>query len=566
MDSPLDNSLNASFNASKRRISLNRSDYRLGSIATHKKMTEDNLDDSSKEVVEEQFHITLNSLQEINSKAFNPNQAFNYNFINIINTFINTNKIDFKIVAASLDAGTKLYMSKVEFIYNNTQKISSSLSMATEEHDVNCDLELDQTEKPKRKKVKKNTIVTNIDSLNSKLETNIEIDPLFYYLKAAFDVGNVSSLLMSNLVSNPQGVLLLDSNANLNFDSLPNMENKIVTCPLIKEEFVTKRAFVCHPFSNFEFLRRDIDIDMENFTEEINVHTADINTEELNFDYNFDRDDQNLNDLNDINDDDYSDVCSPNTAQATRNSLENEQNVTTKTLNKSLNVDYDIFKLLPDDNENNVFFNRNFLRNTFKNKIHYRNLKQSSAKPTRRRVRVTYSENSYSNVKENLFKLCNDYYIPQHSIKKWPINILPTRQDDMIMDPRWRTFSVYFTEEAEIYPLRRKFKKEIIKAPIETNNNGDDDDYPTDIFDDFPTARYEDIRADNVIENPLNLDTNTDNLDLNSHVEALNIDYAKVSVKINIKHVKAKMWDIIKSNETQTLNNIDFSSPDTEVC
>lgn len=556
----LDTSLNASLNSSmsKRRISLNRNDYRGGSMATHKKFTGPNLDESeSSEFIDEQFDIRLNSLNEINSKSFKPNDAFKYNFINTINAFINTQKIDFKIVAASLDAGTRIYISKVGLIYDNTQKISSSLAMATEEPDMNSsDVGNEQSEKRKRKKRKSN-IVNNIETLNSKLETTIEIDPLFYHLKSAFDVGNASSLLMSNLVMNPEGTLLLDSNADLNFDSMPNMENNLLNCPLIKEELVMKKTFVCHPFSNFEFLNRDVDMDTENFTEEINFQTA-TNTEELNFDYNVDTDDQDINNIPDMMDEDFPEACSPNTEG---NSIETEQNIEKKTNE----ADFNVLDLLPNENENNQFFNRNFLRNTFKNAFRYRNLKKVSEDESKpKRTRIVYSENSYNSYNPELFKPDKSHYIARSTIEKWQSKVLNLSIEDMHIDCPSRLFLTFLTGDLMNLKLKVKTKNE----KVNTNEQNHQDDFSDNHFEDeFPAVRCDDVLTDNTIENPLNLDTNTDNydLDLPQHVEALNIDYAKVSVKINMKQVKAKMWDIIKSNETQTLNH-NNSSPDTEVC
>ncbi|KAH9407803.1 hypothetical protein TYRP_023770 [Tyrophagus putrescentiae] len=170
------------------------------------------------------------------SKSFDPKRAFNYNFINIMSSFINNDQgnMDFKLIALSLDAGTRVWMSKVDLVYRNTQKVSNSLMMAAgDERAGGANFDNDDEEglfensflrnEKKKAAAKKRrkmapTIVANTDTINGKLEMNIAVDPLFHRFSAAFDVGNVNSMLMTNLASDPAGVLLLDSAEMLNFD------------------------------------------------------------------------------------------------------------------------------------------------------------------------------------------------------------------------------------------------------------------------------------------------------------------------------------------------------------
>ncbi|KAJ6217269.1 hypothetical protein RDWZM_008426 [Blomia tropicalis] len=91
----------------------------------------------------------------------------------------------------------------------------------------------DNNKKIKRKKVKKrNNIIVSVDQFNSKFDTNIEIDPVFHKLSEAFDVGNVSSLLMANLKTDPNGVMLLDSKASLDFEN----NEPVKSTPLVIED------------------------------------------------------------------------------------------------------------------------------------------------------------------------------------------------------------------------------------------------------------------------------------------------------------------------------------------
>ncbi|KAH9402754.1 hypothetical protein TYRP_015507 [Tyrophagus putrescentiae] len=192
-----------------------------------------------------EYKNNLKSLHEIMSKSFDPKRAFNYNFINIMSSFINNDQgnIDFKLIALSLDAGTRVWTSKVDVVYRNTQKVSNSLSMATgderagggganfdddEEGLFENSFLRNEKKKAAAKKRRKMapTIVANTDTINGKLEMNIAVDPLFHHFSAAFDVGNVNSMLMTNLASDPAGVLLLDSAEMLNFDDAYKQQEK----------------------------------------------------------------------------------------------------------------------------------------------------------------------------------------------------------------------------------------------------------------------------------------------------------------------------------------------------
>ncbi|XP_017462164.1 PREDICTED: uncharacterized protein LOC108355514, partial [Rhagoletis zephyria] len=217
-----------------------------------------------------------------------------------MSSFINNDQgsIDFKLIALSLDAGTRVWTSKVDLVYRSTQKVSNSLSMATGDEKAGGGANFEDEEglfensflrnEKKKAAAKKRrkmapTIVANTDTINGKLEMNIAVDPLFHHFSAAFDVGNVNSMLMTNLASDPSGVLLLDSAEMLNFDDAYKQEkqpSKTTTVDLsdfhitlggsrqrdLESEEYGGGITVCPPMgdfdiTNFSFNDRDASID-----------------------------------------------------------------------------------------------------------------------------------------------------------------------------------------------------------------------------------------------------------------------------------------------------------------
>ncbi|OTF82216.1 Condensin complex subunit 2-like protein [Euroglyphus maynei] len=524
----------------KRKVSLSRRalDSRK-SLRTFD--TDSNREQPIEPVDQREFCVHLNSLHEINSKTFNPSNAFKYNFINKIDAFLLAREmIDFKVIALSIDAGTKLYESKVGVVFSNTQKISSSLSMATNEQNAaNFDDGIfdndfgENNERVRRKKQRKNikTIAANIESLNGKPETNIEIDPLFHHLSAAFDVGNVNSLLMANLSVNPHGTMLLDSKASLDFDPLPNVDSHLVKFPFLKPETAFEHPYIGRFCRNFEFLRRDIDIEPEELSSQRPIDT-DTN---LNFDFDINANVDDIHEPEELNFDDYVNSSIINESIANDNDSDTE----------------DILKFLPKADEmKNQFFNREFLQKKFQNFVRYRNLNKTAARAKRRKaVHVAEDFNIVNKDLDKKFKLSSSSHFQDQTISKW-INSAKEKfmdeiQRNFLKNDRIRSC---FTINYDFHGLVEDNKRKNM-----------DDDYDDGIiheaFDDHvdeTIRQHSDFNFDDDLaeERPafdLDADTEPVNLDSEpSHVDALDIDYAKVAKKVDIKRVKSSMWSLIK--------------------
>ncbi|KAH9418289.1 hypothetical protein DERP_010155 [Dermatophagoides pteronyssinus] len=536
----------------KRKVSLSRR-----ALNSRKSLRTFETDPDHEQPIEhidqQEFGVHLNSLHEINSKTFNPNNAFSYDFISIIDAFLlRRENIDFKMIAMSIDAGTKLYESKVSVVFSNTQKISSSLSMATSEQNAaNFDDGLfdndlgENNARTRRKKQRKNikTIAANIETLNGKPDTNIEIDPLFHHLSAAFDVGNVNSLLMTNLSVNPHGALLLDSKASLDFDSLPNIECRSMKFPFIKSEYAFEHPYICRPCMNFEFLHRDIDIEPEELTSQRQIDT-DTN---LNFDFDINANVDDIQEPEELNFDDYV----------------NSSIINDVTVNDNDTGTENILKFLPQANEmDNQLFNREFLQKKFQNILRYRTLSRkdrSAPRPKRQKIAPVAFDylNIVHNDRDKKFKISSSSHFQDQTVSKWISSSKEKRLDEIQRNFHSNNkFCSFLTMNFDFYASLENNNKN--KRKINTDDYYDDGISNDGGFDEHAdeTIRHQtnfDFNDDDFIdERPaFNLDLDTEpinNLDTEQphHVDALDIDYAKVAKKVDIKRVKSSMWSLIK--------------------
>ncbi|KPM04551.1 Condensin complex subunit 2-like protein [Sarcoptes scabiei] len=525
----------------------------------------------------EEFTITLNSLHEINSKSFNPSKAFNYNVLNdVLSWFNKIENFDYKVMAITLDAGTKVYTSKVDFIYEHFHKILSSLSIATierviddddNENNEGCDAQ--SKDQKKKKKKSSNLIAVNVETLNAKLEKNIEIDPLFQHLSAAFDVGNVNSLLLANLNINQNGLLLLDSDASLNFDCTPNcFENHQSTLPFLKIEHAFSNEYICKPYSNFDFLRRDIEITVEEFTALPSTQNSlvdvgfelDAVIEEIN---GPDDDDDNFDFDNFHSSDDFD----------TDTNTQKTNFDPDKTICVSEAYDYEKFlKILPDENDTAKFFNRDFLRKAFKN-FRYKSTQladkiSTKSKANQRRTRAVYLENQYDfDVPQEAFKISDNVIFLRPTVNKWTTNMADRKIEDILIDCRKLPFQNSFSRDSHfIETLSSRYKTDRDKNRNRFDDrieNGNDDHF----FEDEHVRYDSDGEIETIGERAINSDGlfrieaqtsslfNNENDDEPIHIDALDIDYAKVAKKIDIKKVKNCMWNIIQKQETNSDGN-----------
>lgn len=135
---------------------------------------------------------------------------------------------DFQLAGATLDAGVRIYCSRVDSVHNNAFKVLGGLSQAgpesaedslkeTDSDDGTLGANADDTSDPQKKCPKsgrsgRTTLVSSPGVITlSRLETDLAVDPLFQNMSAAFDEGGAAGMLVHNLPLAPSGAIIFDS-------------------------------------------------------------------------------------------------------------------------------------------------------------------------------------------------------------------------------------------------------------------------------------------------------------------------------------------------------------------
>lgn len=136
----------------------------------------------------------------------------------------NSTDTDFQLAGATLDAGVRIYCSRVDSVHNNAFKVLGGLSHTgpgSAEDTLNGtdsgDEAIDTNEAGTGKKRPttrsgRTTLVSNMALITlNRLETDLMVDPLFQNMSAAFDEGGASGMLVHNLPIGPSGTIVFDS-------------------------------------------------------------------------------------------------------------------------------------------------------------------------------------------------------------------------------------------------------------------------------------------------------------------------------------------------------------------
>lgn len=126
---------------------------------------------------------------------------------------------DFQLAGVTLDAGVKIYCSRVDSVHVNAFKVLGGLSQANPRvadgdggnpsDDVSADPQSTRTRSGHPGRA---TLESNLQTITSqKLETDLVVDPLFQKMSAAFDEGGASGMLINNLSVSPAGQVIFDS-------------------------------------------------------------------------------------------------------------------------------------------------------------------------------------------------------------------------------------------------------------------------------------------------------------------------------------------------------------------
>lgn len=205
--------------------------------------------------------INLSTTNKIDSK-----NAFGLHIIDYLNHLVKGN-MNFSMATSALDAGTKIYVNRVDVVHSDAQKVANAILQAldtkgkkgkddNEDEDIQVDPEnqeeVDEETKRKRKEKtrkrrKGKCIATNEESLLlTKLETNPEFDPIFHQLTTSHDMENINGFFMTNLNVDAFGSLIVDSDtANpLSAQARKSVEERLQTASQANQAVTLDKPFV----------------------------------------------------------------------------------------------------------------------------------------------------------------------------------------------------------------------------------------------------------------------------------------------------------------------------------
>lgn len=128
---------------------------------------------------------------------------------------------NFQLAGVTLDAGIKIYCSRVDSVHTNAFKVLGGLSRnsgrrgrGNEEEDGSDGEDGDGggRKRTRRKRAGAVTLEANIDNITlKKMDSDYAVDPLFHKMSAAFDEGGAKGMLLNNLSITDQYELVFDS-------------------------------------------------------------------------------------------------------------------------------------------------------------------------------------------------------------------------------------------------------------------------------------------------------------------------------------------------------------------
>ncbi len=116
--------------------------------------------------------------------------------------------VNFQKASCTLDASVKIYSHRVDDTHASSHRILESLSRNGNFDDADDETDADGNRRPTAKVGSKSqsnrlniaeTIERNVDNINSKVEKQQAVDPMFHKLSKAFDEGGAKGMLMTNM-------------------------------------------------------------------------------------------------------------------------------------------------------------------------------------------------------------------------------------------------------------------------------------------------------------------------------------------------------------------------------
>ncbi|KAK7110884.1 condensin complex subunit 2-like [Littorina saxatilis] len=163
--------------------------------------------------------IQLSAENKINSK-----NAFGLHLIDYMAELLKKKELEnFQVASSTLDASAKIYAGRVDNIHSETYKVLSGLGTGGNKHEDHGqgddgpgeEGDGEDDNKRKKRKTKSKIIRTNLNTINvNKFDLEFEVDPMFHVMSATFDEGGASGLLLNSLrCYDDRQLLVMDSAA-----------------------------------------------------------------------------------------------------------------------------------------------------------------------------------------------------------------------------------------------------------------------------------------------------------------------------------------------------------------
>lgn len=123
---------------------------------------------------------------------------------------------NFQLAGVTLDAGVRIYCSRVDSVHSSAFRVLGGLSRTTVPEQSEEEQTEHTTHEQQRKRRARAAGATTLESNLSlitvkKLETDLAVDPLFHKMSAAFDEGGARGMLLNNLPIGANAQIVFDS-------------------------------------------------------------------------------------------------------------------------------------------------------------------------------------------------------------------------------------------------------------------------------------------------------------------------------------------------------------------
>jgi len=203
--------------------------------------------------------IKLSAENKINMK-----NAFNLQLIDCMSEMLRKKDPEmnnFQAASCTLDASTKIYAYRVDCVHNDLLKMAGGLGRTAQEEGQGCvngNEEADDQSKTKKKTKKKNkkTIETNVESLKlSKFDMEYDVDPLFKKNAAMLDEGRNGGVnFLTSLTLKDDGCQLVLDSDSMSYSSDPSKKpiDTHSTC-FVPPIFGLESTEICPSLKGFSF-------------------------------------------------------------------------------------------------------------------------------------------------------------------------------------------------------------------------------------------------------------------------------------------------------------------------